>query len=502
MKGGIRRIVPWIVLGTALCTVVLWGCATPQERYRVLSLFFDGVPDPDAKRASDIEREKQRLKKKATVESKDSKHEPYLKRQCDKCHSKSERQLASTENPFCYDCHKRTDFAPVLNHDPAVNGKCLSCHNPHFSSYPSLLKQSSDVLCFECHDKKTPEYSERHKAVAGREACETCHDPHGSKRVAFLKGGPEVCLKCHSIALKVKSVHDPVEAGKCGGCHEGHESKRSHNLRAEGIKLCFSCHRSELFTPKKKIHAPVENGECNECHEPHSSPNAALLKQPTQTLCFNCHDAQEKGYYNRHKDIGLEYSCEQCHDPHGGDQDAFIKIGGDSCGICHPLDDDAKFIHKPVNDGKCDGCHDPHGSGRPYNLKDTGDEPVCFQCHSKADLAESLDHAPAASGECNACHSTHASKYPSLLNDSSAQLCLGCHDKEEKTFRRQHKPLPSLVACESCHNPHGGKKPAFLIPSTEICQRCHPELADPKLHRLRVSGECRKCHPKHNAAKR
>lgn len=101
-------------------------------------------------------------------------HEPVESGRCNKCHnshsSKEQFYLRKSVWELCTSCHKDKvegmhivkTFANVMHpthgkKDPSRQGKdlsCISCHNPHASDGPSLLKSTSAMgLCVRCHKK-------------------------------------------------------------------------------------------------------------------------------------------------------------------------------------------------------------------------------------------------------------------------------------------------------------------------------------------------------------
>jgi predicted CXXCH cytochrome family protein len=103
-------------------------------------------------------------------------HEPFRSRDCIACHDDTKQmQLFGDFETTCKDCHDRY-FSDEVGHAP-VFGDCMECHDPHRSSFPSLLKRSIPDTCAECHGKPD-ELSQ--PAHAGNDAgnCTKCHDAH------------------------------------------------------------------------------------------------------------------------------------------------------------------------------------------------------------------------------------------------------------------------------------------------------------------------------------
>jgi DmsE family decaheme c-type cytochrome len=111
-------------------------------------------------------------------------------------------KLLAKESEFatCGGCHlKRKASLMRSGHMPMREGQmtCSSCHNPHGSAGPSLLKQMSvNENCYSCHAEKQAPMLWEHPPV--KENCLTCHDPHGSLHPRLLLAKqPRLCQQCH-----------------------------------------------------------------------------------------------------------------------------------------------------------------------------------------------------------------------------------------------------------------------------------------------------------------
>jgi predicted CXXCH cytochrome family protein len=153
--------------------LILFGCSTPQQRYRVLSTFFDGVPNPDApkkqvsRRAGDTGR--------VTIV-----HKPYQDNQCNACHINTSDIFARAQvrQDVCMDCHAPVTSQHKFMHGPVVNNACGMCHSPHSSAVPHLLRQPSPAVCTQCHEPA--EVTALHKQPFDvKQSCIECHSGHG-----------------------------------------------------------------------------------------------------------------------------------------------------------------------------------------------------------------------------------------------------------------------------------------------------------------------------------
>jgi predicted CXXCH cytochrome family protein len=168
---------------TLLLTVVGLGCAV-EKHYKLLSFFFDGVPDPALIEAGRSEVERVRAAG-GTVYT----HEPYKNEQCDGCHRTPEgRMVMKVTAAVCMNCHSDVPDEHRFMHGPVViggEGACLWCHSPHESTIKSLLRAESGTVCRQCHDaslarRKIPAHADESRA------CVDCHSGHGGTNRFFL----------------------------------------------------------------------------------------------------------------------------------------------------------------------------------------------------------------------------------------------------------------------------------------------------------------------------
>jgi predicted CXXCH cytochrome family protein len=172
------------------------GCATPEQRHRVLSFFFDGVPPlyPEEPEPTYEERAAGELQQVAEGRPKTriiSIHGPVAKRECDQCHeSRFSNKLKAEKQDLCWSCHNREDFPGEVVHGPVAAGFCDACHDPHRSPHRFLLVRDRNEICQNCHDQFTFANLAEHRAAEGG-VCQDCHDPHAGGRKYMLKRDAE-----------------------------------------------------------------------------------------------------------------------------------------------------------------------------------------------------------------------------------------------------------------------------------------------------------------------
>jgi len=153
---------------------------------------------------------------------------------CHTIHAEHDPVLAVTSQPqVCYRCHQkvRADFQKASAH-PVSQGDmdCSSCHSPHDSLAPALLKaQTINDNCYTCHAEKRGPYLWEHPPVT--EDCSECHVPHGSVNPTLLVSRPPfLCQSCHATADHPSVAFTP--GGLPGGAPNGF-------LLGES---CLNCH--------------------------------------------------------------------------------------------------------------------------------------------------------------------------------------------------------------------------------------------------------------------
>jgi len=183
------------------------GCDR-ESRYKVLTFFFEGVPEPGAKKArrwvSDANtvtmtnaqlRDQQKDGNRAAPVDKlgqrlSSRHD--FSRECDKCHTggmtSGHQELRAPLPDLCYSCHSDLHQKGDYLHGPLYVGECVFCHEPHSSGFIHLQKAPQPDLCLRCHQESDLVLIPGHReALQG--VCTDCHDPHGSSVPKLLRVG-------------------------------------------------------------------------------------------------------------------------------------------------------------------------------------------------------------------------------------------------------------------------------------------------------------------------
>lgn len=118
--------------------------------------------------------------------------------QCTDCHNQHggflTKQLRATaaQDQVCFGCHTDKAGPFVFEHQPVKTEGCVSCHTPHGSTNPRLLKRAqTNLLCLECHtltqDSNIPAAPSFHNQTQKYQACTMCHvQVHGSNVDQFF----------------------------------------------------------------------------------------------------------------------------------------------------------------------------------------------------------------------------------------------------------------------------------------------------------------------------
>jgi DmsE family decaheme c-type cytochrome len=169
---------------------------------------------------------------------------------CTSCHSVHHSPtpkflLAKTQRELCYGCHApvRAQFSMPSKH--RVNEgfmQCSDCHNPHgtfaptwrMGQRPRMVSQSltNEEACLKCHSDKRGPFLFEHAPVRV-EGCETCHSPHGSTNPRLLRRALvfTICLECHNGAegFGLTKAGEPLQSP-------------SHNMLDPRYQRCTQCH--------------------------------------------------------------------------------------------------------------------------------------------------------------------------------------------------------------------------------------------------------------------
>jgi predicted CXXCH cytochrome family protein len=174
-----------ITLMMIIILINLSGCST-THRYKTLSFFFDGVPNPDKGIA--IQSSDSLIRKDTTATAQNSLgkiipqmyfHPPYKEKECSICHDQTRMGKYTKPQPeLCYQCHDDFGTKFKVLHGPVGGGQCVICHSPHQSMNANLLLRQGQAICLYCHNSEQVMAAEQHQDIKDA-SCMDCHNPHG-----------------------------------------------------------------------------------------------------------------------------------------------------------------------------------------------------------------------------------------------------------------------------------------------------------------------------------
>jgi predicted CXXCH cytochrome family protein len=176
----------WVGVALVLAAIVAGGCSA-EKRYRVLSFFFDGVPDPNAPPGAALDEQSGFASSGQVVKA--FIHKPYAEGKCDSCHTGANQGYASFQkvgSEICLKCHQDQLTKYPIMHGPVVAVECNLCHAAHESTIPGMLNYETPQVCVQCHDRELlsanpPEH------LAEKSPCLSCHVGHGGPKHKLLR---------------------------------------------------------------------------------------------------------------------------------------------------------------------------------------------------------------------------------------------------------------------------------------------------------------------------
>jgi DmsE family decaheme c-type cytochrome len=205
-------------------------------------------------------------------------------------------------------------------------------------------------------------------------------------------------------------------------------------------------------------------------------------------------------------------------------------VGGKVCMTCHASQ--AAEFQKTLmgkigttQKGKfeCENCHGPGsahvkaGGGRGVGgiLSFGSDDPrtveerngVCLGCHQKGERTYWAGSVHETRGvACTNCHTVmkSVSRKHNLKTESEPETCFQCHQlKRAQMQYSSHMPIrEGKLTCSNCHNPHGSITDKLIREASvnENCYKCHAEKRGPKLwEHAPVRENCLNCHQPHGS---
>lgn len=179
---------------------------------------------------------------------------------------------------MCYTCHDNipASIQKAVSVHGAISGKksCIVCHSPHSSAQAKLLVKEEKELCLGCHNKTITTDSSKTEnikliidkgksvhAAIDMDGCRTCHSPHYSAFPNLLKD---------AFPAGLYSDSKPENFALCFTCHDSQMIIKANSTTATGFR---NGDKNLHF-----IHINGSKGRnCNVCHNVHASQNEHLI---------------------------------------------------------------------------------------------------------------------------------------------------------------------------------------------------------------------------------
>lgn len=170
---------------------------------------------------------------------------------CESCHSATSEDgktvitLLAPAGELCLMCHEVKE-QPVM-HGPYKQAQCLTCHDPHTTSFAGVTRAEPNTLCMSCHGTNQPEVR------INREA-----------RLVTVLGNQTLTFEEYGSARKI-----PLDrTGTRGHPIMGHPIVGRDPRNREEPLTCLSCHTSHGSEVKKLVReSKSEIGLCGDCHQ-------------------------------------------------------------------------------------------------------------------------------------------------------------------------------------------------------------------------------------------
>jgi predicted CXXCH cytochrome family protein len=413
---------------------------------------------------------------------------------CDGCHE-HEKRFYEPPGEFCLTCHESVNpmkkgESPLRAYPQAHNTAQLVASFNH-RQHLEPMSSGEQLACADCHQVRSPD--DAYATFPKHDACAKCHAE---------KVGPKMqeCKGCHAddgpglgrrflvhLANDVRFTHGRHQVAptgqrvECTYCHESEPtSERTSDLRMPEMRVCSSCHDSNLTPPEKRMtncglchendrtseplpdtHAvrasrPAKRRSARRCGDhpgdvrrPAPKPSFSFLDLPrvTRLTATTTAAVVSAGVFDKPKPARSTARVPQSHTPAFRTRHA--KAAESEGALC-------SYCHLGTSGSTRDACQDCHAVSRP---------------RSHTLRWRSSGHGRAAARDSAACATCHEIDY-----------CTECHNVAPRNhfplarFRERHfrAARANIRSCLTCHT----------FEST--CSRCHGlDLSDPASSGLR-----------------
>ncbi len=207
------------------------------------------------------------------------------------------------------------------------------------------------------------------------------------------------------------------------------------------------------------------------------------------------------------KFIGSQ-ACQACHAPLIAEFQKTLmgKIGASQkgkfeCENCHG----AGSAHVKAGGGRGVGGIMSFGDDDPRSVDERNG--ICLGCHQKGERTYWAGSIHETRGlACTNCHSVmkDVSRKHNLKTKVEAETCYQCHKiKRAQMQYSSHMPIrEGKLTCSDCHNPHGSVTDKLIREASvnDNCYKCHAEKRGPYLwEHAPVRESCLNCHQPHGS---
>lgn len=200
---------------------------------------------------------------------------------------------ADAQNGQCLQCHQGGLRLHWSGSQHQMEGlACSNCHKVHAPRDPVLSKQTQENVCFTCHKTQRAETHliSTHPIAALKLGCSSCHNPHGSTGPKLLRMASvnETCYTCHAEKRgPFLWEHSPV-VDDCTNCHTPHGSNNPPLLKARVPWLCQDCHSGD-HANQANSGANLPNGNITTINGQQALGGINPRAQMNARACLNCH---------------------------------------------------------------------------------------------------------------------------------------------------------------------------------------------------------------------
>ncbi len=182
----------------------------------------------------------------------------------------------------CHEDIAKTASEAIVGHSAVTDDRaCLNCHAPHVSNTKGMLKGSTIDVCLDCHNKEV--YRKDNSIVASvaelrssgfhihepasQGDCRSCHNPHGAPHQSLL------------LRPYTGSFYQKYESKAYALCFDCHDEKA---ITAERTVKATNFRDGDRNLHYVHVKAPAKGGRsCTVCHATHASSSIKQLRAST-----------------------------------------------------------------------------------------------------------------------------------------------------------------------------------------------------------------------------